>query len=89
MSKFSYLKVAPCGSASVAISGIAVTDDNHDVAVKLLKEKFGSKESIVETLYAKLQRLAMYSGKFSDIKYTYNNVERLLRRLESQGEVVN
>ena len=32
----------------------SVTEDNYDTAVTLLKEKFGSRESIMEALYAKL-----------------------------------
>ena len=89
VSKFSYLKGVLRGSAYVAISGISVTEDNYDVVVALLKDKFGSKESIIETLYARLYHLPTSSGKFNDIKYTYNNVERLLRQLESQGETIN
>ena len=89
VSKFSYLKGALCGAPSVAISGISVTEDNYDTAVTLLKEKFGSKESIIETLYAKLHHLPISCSKFNDIKYTYNNVERILRQLESQGEEIN
>ena len=89
VSKFSYLKGALRGSASVAISGISVTEENFDIVVALLKEKFGSRESIIETLYAKLHHLPTSPGKFNDIKYTYNRVERLLRQLESQGEAIN
>ena len=73
----------------MAISGISATEDNYNVVVALLKDKFGSKEFIIETLYAKLYHLPTSSGKFNDIKYTYNNVERLLRQLESQGEIIN
>ena len=72
----------------MAISGISVTEDNYDVVVALLKDKFGSKESTVETLYARLYHLPTSSSRFNDIKYTYNNVERLLRQLESQGEAI-
>ena len=50
VSKFNYLKGALRDSAFVAIYGISVTQDNYDTAVTLLKEKFGSKESIIETL---------------------------------------
>ncbi|XP_065891574.1 uncharacterized protein [Dysidea avara] len=89
VSKFSYLKGTLRGVASVAISGISVTEENYDVALKLLKERFGRKESIVEVLYAKLQNLPTSSCKFSDIQYTHNNIERILRQLESQGETVD
>ena len=89
VSKFSYLKGALRSSASMAIAGISVTNENYNVAIKLLKEKFGNKESIIEALYAKLQHLPTSSNRFSDIKHTYEVIERLLRQLESQGEVVN
>ena len=46
-----------------------------------------NKEAIIEALYAKLQHLPTASNKFSDIKYTYNVIEKLLRQLESQGEI--
>ena len=88
VSKFSYPKGALRSVASVAISGISVAD-NYDTAVTLLKEKFGSKESIIETLYAKLHHLPTSSSKFNDVKYAYNNDERTLRQLESQGEEIN
>jgi len=47
VSKFSYLKGALCGSASMAIAGISATNENYNVAIQLLKEKFGNKESII------------------------------------------
>ena len=58
------------------------------MAVTILKEKFG-KDSIIEMLYAKLQHLPVSSTKLIDIKYTHDNIERILRQLESQGEQVN
>ena len=89
VSKFSYLKGALRGTAFTAISGIALTNDNYDVAVTLLKQKFGRPDSIVEMLYAKLQHLPTSSPRFGDIKRTHENIERILRQLESQGENVN
>ena len=44
---------------------------------------------IIEALYAKLQHLPTSSDRFGDIKHTYDVIEKLLRQLESQGEVVN
>ena len=89
VSKFSYLRGALCGTAFTAISGIALTNDNYDVAVALLKRKFGRPDSIVEMLYSKLQHLSTASQRFSDVKRTFENIERILRQLESQGENVN
>ena len=66
VSKFSYIKGTLHDSAFVVIFGLSVTEDNYDTSVTLLKEKFG-KESIIGTLYAKLQHLSTLSGKFHDI----------------------
>ena len=87
--KYSYLKGVLRGSAASAITGVSITNEGYDVAIRILQEKFGNKEAIVEALYAKLQRLPTASNKFSDIKYTHDVIEKLLRQLESQGEMVN
>ena len=89
VSKFSYLKRTLRGTAFTAISGIALTNDNYDIAVTLLKQKFGRPDSIVEMLYAKLQHLPTSSPRFGDIRRTHENIERILRQLESQGKNVN
>ena len=83
------MKGALHGSAALAITGISVTNENYDVATRILRERFGNKESIIEALYAKLQHLPTSSDRFGDIKHTYDVIEKLLRQLESQGEVVN
>ena len=87
--KYSYLKGVLRGSAASAITGVSITNEGYDVAIRILQEKFGNKEAIVEALYAKLQRLPTASNKFGDIKYTHDVIEKLLRQLESQGEMVN
>ena len=76
--KFSYLKGALRGSAALAITGISVTNEKYDVAIRILRERFGNKESIIEALYAKLQHLPTSSDRFGDIKHTYDVIEKLL-----------
>ena len=44
---------------------------------------------VIEALHAKLHHPSISSGKFNDIKYIYNSVERLLRQLELQGKAIN
>ena len=53
------------------------------------QDKFGKKESIIEALYSQLQRLPMATNRFSDIKHTYEALEKNLRQLESQEENVD
>ena len=61
---------------------------NYDIVVTLLKEKLGSKESIIETLL-QVTASPISSGMFNDINCTHNSDKRLLRQLESQGEMIN
>ena len=89
VTKFSYLKGALHKTAATSIYGISVTNDNYPVAIKILCDKFGKKESIIEALYSQLQRLPLATNRFNDIKYTYEAIEKNLRQLESQEEKVN
>ena len=57
--------------------------------IKILCDKFGKKESIIEALYSRLQRLPLATNRFNDIKYTYEAIEKNLRQLESQEEKVD
>ena len=68
VSKFSYLRSVLRGKAFVAILGITLSNENYNMAVALLKEKFGKPESIIEALYAKFQHLSTVPNRFSDIK---------------------
>ena len=77
------------GSASSVIVGIPLTSENYTVAVKLLQERFGRKEAIVEALYFKLQNLPKANNKFVEIQRMSETIEKVLRQLEAQGEFIN
>jgi len=89
VTKFSYLKNSVRGAAYTAIHGISVTDDNYDVAVQILKDKFGKKEVIIEALYSQLQHLPLATSRFNDIKHNYEAMEKIFRQLESQAENID
>ena len=72
-----------------SISGISVTNDNYLTVVALLKEKFGKKEAIVEALYSQLQTQLIAQNQLSEVKSTYDAIEKILRQLESQNEDIN
>ena len=57
VTKFSYLKNALRGEAVSAVCGISVTNNHYLMVIKLLKEKFGNRQAIVEALYFQLQYL--------------------------------
>ena len=81
VTKFAYLKSILRGTALTVIGGIPVTNDNYAMAIRLLKERFGKKEAIVELLYLRLQNLPRSGMSFCHIKSTLDSVEKLLRQL--------
>ena len=76
------------GSALSAIARIPFTSENYSLVVKLLKERFGRKEAIVES-YFKLQNLQKTGNKFADIQQVSETIERVLRQLEAQGKSID
>ena len=89
VTKFSYLKGSLRNSAAAAICGISVMNDNYPVAIHILEDKFGKKEAIIEALYSQLQHLPTVTNRFTEVKSTYETIERILRQLEAQGERVD
>ena len=77
------------GSASSVVVGIPLTSENYTVAIKLLQDRFGRKEAIVEALYFKLQNLPKANNKFVEIQRMSDTIEKVLRQLEAQGEFIN
>ena len=74
------------GVALVAISEITLSNDNYNVTVALLKEKFGNLDSIIEMLYSKLQNLPTALNRFSrfsDVKRAHGNISS--SSVESSG----
>ena len=55
----------------------------------MLKERFGRPEKIIELLYSELQAIPKCSNKFMDIKHMCDSIEKILRQLEAQNELVN
>ena len=87
--KFSYLKSLLRGSALSAITRISMTSENYPLVIRHLMERFGRKEVIIESLYSKLQNLHRTGSKFGDIQCSCDDIEKILRQLEAQGEPVN
>ena len=89
VTKFSYLKNSLRAAAATAISGISVTNDNYEMVIGMLKDKFGKTEDIIAALYSRLQHLPQAMNQFNDIKSTYEAMEKILKQLEVQRETVD
>ena len=55
--KYNYLKSQLQNDAKEVISGLEMTDANYDIAVDLLHERYGKKQLIINTHYAKLKEM--------------------------------
>ena len=87
VTKFTYLKGILRGQEAAAISGIAVTEENYDIALRTLQDKYGRKDVIVESLYASFQKIPTATNEFADVQYTYDAIERLLKQVETHEDV--
>ena len=63
-----YLKSVLKGIAATVISGLSISNDNYDLAIALLKERFGRSEVTIESLYAKLQSLPRSQNGYRETK---------------------
>ena len=61
--KFDYLKPKLKGTASEVISGLELTQENYNIAINLLKERYGKKQIMIKAHFAKLMNLPMATYK--------------------------
>ena len=87
--KFNYLKSKVCGEAQRAISGLALSDANYDVAIGILRERFGNVQEVVDLHYNKLINLQPATTKTSSLRSLLDTVERHLRSLEVLDQNIN
>ena len=93
VSKFSYLKGLFKGSALSAIAGISLTSENYSSVIKLLQEKFGRKEAIVESLYIPsykifrglVIRLLILDGRVKLLRKFQDSLKLRVNSLMSRG----
>ena len=50
--KFNYLRNQLVGSANETVAGLDLTYNNYDIAIKLPKERYGKKQTLIDTHYA-------------------------------------
>ena len=87
--KFRFLKGLLKGNAADTVAGIQVTNDNYVHAVHALKERYGSKHVLKQTLLSQLREISKSGPKVQDLQQTHDAVEKILRQLESLGVDLN
>jgi len=81
--KMTYLTSLLEGEAESCIEGITLSNENYDVALKMLQERFGDEQILISAHMNKLLNLETTSN-FIDIKELrslYNNIEIQVRNL--------
>ena len=87
--KFNYLQSKLVGEARQAIAGLALSKENYDVAIAILKERFGNKQDVVDLHYRKLINIPSPNTNVDSLRVFLDTVERHIRSLEVLEENVN
>ncbi|XP_037298364.1 uncharacterized protein LOC119190485 [Manduca sexta] len=86
--KLLYLKSSLTGEAKNTLEGLDATNKNYQIAVTLLKQRYGKESQIIDAHYAALYKIEPAKTS-ADGRKTLNEIERHLRVLSSMGENVN
>ena len=69
-----------------AIAGLEITNDNYEVAVKILRDRFGDPQIVISGHYTKLMDLPSSMNQTPALRSTFDELEKHLRCLSSLGE---
>lgn len=86
--KFVYLKSLLADEPENLLGGLATTKENYVIAKKLLEEKYGDKQLLVQRLYQQLNSIPKSTNKTVSLRQTYNEIEKNLRALEQMKESI-
>ena len=81
--KLNYLMSKLSGEAKYSVSGIQLSNENYQVAVELLKERYGDKQAVVTSHYNELINLKPAPNNPKGLRKMYNDVEKHLRSLQA------
>ena len=75
--KFNYLRSQLVGSANETIAGLDLTNNNYDIAIKPLKERYAKKQILIDTHYAQLINLPIAMSKTLSLRTYFDVTETL------------
>ena len=87
--KLNYLMANIEGEAKQAIAGLRSTGSNYEIAIQMLKERFGNKQAVIDSHYTELTNLPAANSQTSKIRIIFDKLEMHLRSLEALGEDTN
>ena len=87
INKFSYLLGQLKTTALLLVSQLAVTEDNYDIAIKLLKDNYEDKDQITTKLVNKLINLKTPNHNYEDLQLFRITVNSVLESLRLNNDV--
>ncbi|XP_060551271.1 uncharacterized protein LOC132712851 [Ruditapes philippinarum] len=87
--KFNYLRSKLYGEARSAISGLELSGDNYHVAIKLLRERYGNAQEVIDLHYNKLINIQSASNNVHSLRCFVDQIEKHLRSLEALRQDIN
>ncbi|XP_053381886.1 uncharacterized protein LOC128549322 [Mercenaria mercenaria] len=80
--KFNYLRNKLVGEARSAIAGLALSHENYTIGIKILEERFGNVQEIIDIHYSKLMNLRTTSNSVDSLRSFMETENIHLRSLE-------
>lgn len=87
--KFNYLRSKLTETARLAISGLSLSNQNYDVAISILKDRFGDVQSVINKHYVELINTQSATNDTSSLRKLHDDIERHMRSLEALHQDVN
>lgn len=87
--KFNYLKGKLTGEARSAIAGLSLSNENYDVAIRILQERFGETQEIIDLHYKRLLSLYPAKNTTDSLRSFMDGAEKHLRSLEVLKEDID
>ena len=84
--KFNYLKSNLGGEALRIVTGLRLSGENYEIAIKQLKDRYGDTQHIIETHYSKLTNMPSVTIKTQDLRFFMDQFELHLNSLSALGE---
>ncbi|XP_053402850.1 uncharacterized protein LOC128558073 [Mercenaria mercenaria] len=86
--KFNYLNGKLYGEARSAIAGLAMSNENYDIAIQILKERFGDQQDIIDLHYKGLMNVASPRDTTESLRLFYDKIQKHLRSLVVMHEIL-
>jgi hypothetical protein len=80
--KFNYLKSKLQGDAKYSVAGLNLSNENYDVAVKTLKERFGNVQDVIDMHYNQMINLRPPINKTVSLRIFLDKLIKHLRSLD-------